>query len=117
MTHPGTHSLEEVFALAKYLANFPVLWWVGGGWAIDLWMGSASREHEDIEICVARNDQEAIFQYCAGWEFYTPVDNQWSPLPEGKRLETSGFMLRLRRVARTDIDSPAMPSEFEFILN
>ena len=52
-------TLDEVFAVCRFMAGFPGPWWLGGGWAIDIWAGAPSREHEDIEICVLRRDQDA----------------------------------------------------------
>ena len=57
-------TLNEVLAVGAFLKDFPVRWWIGGGWAIDIWIGKASRAHEDIEICILRKDQEAAYQYC-----------------------------------------------------
>lgn len=42
-------SLEEV---TRRLAGFNVPWCVAGGWALDLFLGRITREHEDLEIAV-----------------------------------------------------------------
>jgi hypothetical protein len=112
-----SRSRNELLAVCRFLRDFPCQWWLGGGWAIDAWLGSQSRDHEDIEICVARHDQTQIYQYCATWDFFTPVNNQWAPLPTGTRLEAPGFMLQLQRTTRTQISEAAMPPTFEFLLN
>jgi Aminoglycoside-2''-adenylyltransferase len=44
---------EEVFHRFKGIS---APWCVVGGWAIDLWLGRQTREHEDIEISVLRED-------------------------------------------------------------
>jgi hypothetical protein len=31
-------------------------WYFAGGWAIDLWLGRQTRAHEDIEVCILRED-------------------------------------------------------------
>ncbi|MFD6463810.1 nucleotidyltransferase domain-containing protein [Streptomyces roseolus] len=36
------------------LAKVSAPWCVAGGWALDLFVGSTTREHEDIEIAVPR---------------------------------------------------------------
>lgn len=38
--------------LARRLAGVAVPWCVAGGWAVDLWHGRTTREHEDLEIAV-----------------------------------------------------------------
>lgn len=99
------------------MAGFPGRWWLGGGWAIDAWFGSQSRDHEDIEICVARHDQQKIYRYCAGWQFFSPIDGDWALLPAGELLAAPRFMLQLRRPADLDIPIEGMPPTFEFLLN
>jgi hypothetical protein len=111
-----SRSLAEVFAVARFLEDFPGLWWIGGGWALDIWAGEPSREHEDIEICVLRSDQVALQAYCAGWHFFTPVNDQWAPMADGELLEFPRTMWQLRRTPETQAPD-GMPTEFEFILN
>jgi len=112
-----SRSLDELFAVCRFLADFPCRWWLGGGWAIDAWFGTQSREHEDIEICVARQDQDTIFAYCAAWQFFTPVNNEWASLPSGERLAAPRFMLQLQRTRHTIDLVEGMPPTFEFLLN
>jgi Aminoglycoside-2''-adenylyltransferase len=38
--------------LAERLADVPFPWCVAGGWAVDLFLGRATREHHDLEIAV-----------------------------------------------------------------
>jgi hypothetical protein len=112
-----TRTLDELFAVCRFMSDFPGPWWVGGGWAIDAWAGGPSREHEDIEICVRRQEQQAIHAYCAGWQFFTPVDNQWAPMAQGELLEFPRFMLQLQRTPDTVVTVAGMPPTFEFLLN
>jgi hypothetical protein len=112
-----TRSLAELLAVSRFMAGFPGRWWLGGGWAIDAWFGSQSREHEDIEICVARHDQAIVYEYCAGWQFFSPVDNDWAPLPAGELLAAPGFMLQLRRPPELSAPVEGMAPTFEFLLN
>jgi hypothetical protein len=110
-------TLDEVFAVCRFMAAFAGPWWIAGGWAADIWLGRKSREHEDIEIGVRRCDQAALHDLCAGWEWFTPVNDQWAPLPDGELLEHPRFMLQVRRVSTTSVSVHGMPPEFEFLLN
>ena len=66
---------------------------------------------------MARHNQDTIFAYCAAWQFFTPVNDQWAPLPSGKRLAAPRFMLQLQRAPdRIDLVE-GMPPTFEFLLN
>jgi hypothetical protein len=112
-----SRSLSELHAVCRFLSDFSGRWWLGGGWAIDAWLGEQSRDHEDIEICIARHDQEQVFTYCATWQFLTPVNDQWTPLPAGERLRPPQFMLQLQQAPQTLGADDDMPPTFEFLLN
>lgn len=56
------------------LQQLPCAWHIAGGWAIDLFLGRVTREHKDMDICLARRDQFVLqqnFPNCA----FTYVDN------------------------------------------
>ena len=110
-------TLDEVQAVARFMQHFPGQWWFGGGWAIDLWLGQQSRDHEDIEICVWRDDQRAVHDYCAEWQFYTSVSGEWAAMADGEMLAFPRFMLHLRRTPDTVVADAAMPPTFEYLLN
>jgi hypothetical protein len=44
-------------AVREALAGYDGPWWIGGGWAIDLFVGSSPREHDDVDVVVLRRDQ------------------------------------------------------------
>lgn len=46
--------------LAARLDGVGVPWWVCGGWALDLFHGRQTREHEDLEFAVCRSDFGAV---------------------------------------------------------
>jgi hypothetical protein len=112
-----TRTLQELHAVASFMWNFPGRWWLGGGWSIDAWLGRQTREHEDIEICVFRSDLPAVYAYCPDWQYLTPIDNDWAPIPAGTLLEVPQFMLQLQQTPETVITTPGMPPTFEFLLN
>ena len=62
-------------------ADFP--WWVAGGYAIELAVGHAYREHEDLDVLILRRDQAAVRRFLADWDC-RPVDpagllRRWEP--------------------------------------
>jgi Aminoglycoside-2''-adenylyltransferase len=56
--------------------SFPRPWWVAGGWALDLQLGRETRKHEDVEIAVLRDDQDALREHLAEWELYYALDHK-----------------------------------------
>jgi hypothetical protein len=60
---------EEVAAL---LVDVQAPWYVAAGWAIELFLGEARREHEDLEIAVPRERFPEIAERLTGFELFIP---------------------------------------------
>ena len=54
---------------AERLAQVRAPWCVAGGWALDLFRGAVSREHEDLEIAVPIGDFGQVRQALSGFAF------------------------------------------------
>lgn len=63
----------SVTEAADRFAVFPGPWWIAGGWAIDLFMGTQTREHSDTDVLILRDDQLHLFDTLAGWEVHAAV--------------------------------------------
>jgi hypothetical protein len=59
--------LDAVVALFQKLA---APWWVSGGYAIELAVGRAYREHGDVDINVLRRDQMVVRALLADWDVH-----------------------------------------------
>jgi len=83
-------SVGEVVSL---LDGLPVRWWIAGGQAIDLFIGSSTRPHQDVDVAVLRPDQLAVQAHLDGWvgqrqpvcrifaqRSYCWPDHHWLPL-------------------------------------
>ena len=46
----GMDPFAAVVELDRVMTGFDRPWFVSGGWAIDLFVGRVTREHEDIEM-------------------------------------------------------------------
>ena len=112
-----TTTIEDVLAVCRFMAQeWTGPWWVGGGWAIDLWAGSKSRTHEDVEICVPRTDQARLQALVADWQWVTPKEGRWTPMAAGDLLQPPAFMWQLRRGPHTRERGDGMPARWEFLL-
>jgi hypothetical protein len=45
-------------------------WWIAGGYAIELAVARAFREHADIDVLVLRRDQLAVQEALTSWEWW-----------------------------------------------
>lgn len=54
------YSPEQV---AELFSDLPEKWWIAGGWAIDLFLGEQTREHEDVDVAILRKDEVAFRTY------------------------------------------------------
>lgn len=78
-------SLEPRDAL-ELMRGYGRPWWVGGGWALDLFVGRTTREHADLDVVVLRAHQERVWDHFAGWDLEV-VDGAGLRPWRGERLE------------------------------
>ncbi len=45
-------------------------WWIAGGWALDLFVGSQTRPHKDLDVGIRREDSAQVIATLRGWEFF-----------------------------------------------
>ncbi len=57
--------------LASRLTGIAQPWYIVGGWALDLWHGHQTREHEDLEFAVLHSDLPVFRRALTGMEFHT----------------------------------------------
>jgi hypothetical protein len=73
-------SPEDVLRLVEPLmADFGAPWAIAGGWALDLYLGRATREHADIELAIFRQDQSNLRQHLREWTFDKVVEGRRQP--------------------------------------
>jgi hypothetical protein len=67
--------------LFRRLRGIEALWHVVGGWALDLWHGFETRNHEDIEIAILRDDFSIFRHALPEMRFYCAGSGQVRHLP------------------------------------
>lgn len=82
------NEFTEIQKVGLLFADLPCQWFVGGGWAIDLFLDRVTRRHKDIDVAIARNDQFAVRDYLRhrGWKLEKAVDGKLFPWTYGERL-------------------------------
>lgn len=97
-------------AVVRLMSDFPALWCIAGGWAIDLFLGRTTRDHDDVDVAIFRDDQLVIHGYFPDWSkrkvvagvYEDWLPTEWLSLPEHE----------------IHIESPDDPPEvIEFLLN
>jgi hypothetical protein len=83
-------------------------WWIGGGWALDLFLGRETRTHADLDVVVFRADQEHAFAFFGGWDLRVAYEGAFTPW-RGERLELPVHTVWAR-------SSPDGPWELELFL-
>ena len=58
------NELKEIFQ------ECPARWWLAGGYALDCYLGKTTREHEDMDIIVLRDDQLVIQEYLHNFDLF-----------------------------------------------
>ena len=71
---------------ARLMRGYERPWWIGGGWALDLFLGRETREHGDIDVVVFRGDQERARLHFDGWDLRAAHEGALTPW-RGERLE------------------------------
>jgi hypothetical protein len=75
--------------VARLLDGVEAPWYVAAGWAIDLFLGGETREHEDLEIAVPNDRFDEVVEVLDGLEpFVITAPHEATPLTHARdRLE------------------------------
>ena len=94
------------------LAEIAVPWSVAGGWALDLFLGAVTREHQDVDVAVLRRDFSALRTAMPAWTFqraFVGEPGRLSDLAPDEELVLPEHELVATR--------PADGAQLEFLLN
>ncbi|WP_173917791.1 nucleotidyltransferase domain-containing protein [Halobacillus sp. Marseille-Q1614] len=67
---------EPCLQVKGFLEGFEGKWMIAGGWAIDLHIGEETRDHDDIEVAIFREDLTQLSKFLNGWETYVVDHSQ-----------------------------------------
>jgi Aminoglycoside-2''-adenylyltransferase len=70
----------SVQAVAELMHGCTARWWLSGGWAVDHWLGRATREHGDIDVSTLGPALPAVLRHLPGHlHAFAAVDGRLSP--------------------------------------
>ncbi|MBE1605254.1 nucleotidyltransferase domain-containing protein [Actinopolymorpha pittospori] len=64
----GTWEPMSVAEATALFGRLTTPWWIAGGYAIELFVGSPFRPHDDIDVLLLRRDQQKVHEVLAGWD-------------------------------------------------
>lgn len=100
-------SVDEV---AQLLDGLPVRWWIAGGQAIDQFVGSSTRHHQDVDFAVLRPDQLTLQAHLDGWDLRIAHDGRLTRWAPGRLLPPREHGIWAR-------PNPASPWRLEFLVD
>lgn len=68
---------------AVLLSGLSALWWIAGGWSLDLFLGNQTRAHKDLDIGLLRRDVTEVVSALPSWEFFEAKDGELTRLRVG----------------------------------
>lgn len=74
--HPSGWKPLSPSAAEKLLDGITAPWWIAGGWALDLFVGKTTRQHEDLDIGILRRDARAVLGALPRWEAFEAKDGK-----------------------------------------
>jgi hypothetical protein len=96
--------------LATVFAGVAAIWWLAGGWALDLFLGRVTRPHDDIDVQILRRDHLRIRKALASWDMHAAdPPGTLRPWPVNEELPASVHDVWCRR-------SPDEPWAFQLMI-
>jgi hypothetical protein len=68
---------------ASLLAGIDVPWWIAGGWALEMFRGTVTRPHSDLDVGVLRRDISTVLDRLSGWEMFEAKGGRLTRLAPG----------------------------------
>lgn len=90
--------------------------WLGGGYSIDLFLGQKTRDHEDLDFIVKRDDQLSFQNVLSTWDLQAadpPGSGSLLPWNKGHFYELPIHNIWCRKDANSPWDLEILFSEFE----
>ena len=72
--------------LLQVLPNVECVWWVAGGWAVDMWLPGPSPAHADMDIGCYREGVPLLRRALPEWEFFAAADGALTQLADDDGL-------------------------------
>ncbi len=89
-------SFDPVIDVARVMQSYPHDWFISGGWAIDLFVGRVTREHEDVEVGAYLPHQAELRRHLGDWQLSRIRNDAWEPWSPDQAIELPEFQVQAR---------------------
>lgn len=81
---------------ANLLAGIRAPWWIAGGWALEMFRGTVTRSHSDLDVGVFRRDLSIVLERLSSWQIFEAKDGCLTRLEPGAlpRADVSSLWAR-----------------------
>ena len=93
------------------MAVLPGPWWIAGGWSLDLFLGSVTRAHKDLDIGILRKNAAMVTAALPDWVFFEAKGGVLSPFVSGTEPRAEVNSLWCKRVEATQWELELMLDE------
>jgi GrpB-like predicted nucleotidyltransferase (UPF0157 family) len=100
--HLEVTGFQPILELKELMQGFQADWCIPSGWALDVFVGSPSRYHFDLDLLIWRQDQLALRQHLLdqGWELHVPVAGVYHSWAADEFLELPLHQVHARKDGR-----------------
>jgi hypothetical protein len=75
----GTWAPLSLSQTIELFSDAPFRWWIGGGHALELFVGRSWREHSDTDVGLLRDDAPGLRAVLDGWDVQVAAAGELSP--------------------------------------
>jgi len=80
-------ALDQIQGRAlQAMSGFERRWWIAGGWAVDIFLGTKTRPHADLEIAILASNQAALYHHLSLWDLRIAAPGAAFALWDGQQL-------------------------------
>lgn len=90
MNRKGMTTIEDLLAIINLLENTGIIYWIDGGWGVDILAGKQTRVHRDIDIDFDAQHTEKLLNILL--EYGYKVDTDWKPVRIELYSEKHGYL-------------------------
>lgn len=81
---------EDLLTVINILENAGIMYWIDGGWGVDILTGKQTRQHRDIDIDFDAEHTEGLLKILL--EYGYEIDTDWAPVRIELYSDKNGYL-------------------------